>query len=112
MGAPSMAGPRPCGPATPCSEVEVVDVVLVEDGRRAEDDLAVRADGPLAEPAGLELLALGAGDLPGGEGGRGVRGEVAEVTRVPQFELAHGAVLDELTHLVRRAQAGDLDLAL
>ena len=46
-------------------EVEVVDVVLVERRQRAEHDLAVGADRVLAEPAGLERLALLAGDAPG-----------------------------------------------
>src|SRR5690606_11335823 len=94
------------------SEVVVVDVLLVEDRRRAEDDLPVGADGALAELAGLELLALLAGDLAGGQCAGRVPGEVAEVLRVPQRELLDRAVLDELAHLVRRAEAGQRDLAL
>ena len=43
---------------------------------------------------------------------RRVRGEVAEVGRVPQRERGDGAVLDVLAHLVRRAEAGQRDLAL
>ena len=43
---------------------------------------------------------------------RRVRGEVAEVGRVPQRERGDGAVLDVLAHLVRRAEAGQCDLAL
>src|SRR5690606_17440789 len=92
------------------SEVEVVDVGGLEGERRAEDDLTVRADGPLAEPACLERLALGPGDLPGHQRGGGVGGQVAEVLGVPQGELLDGAVLDELAHLVRRAEAGEHDL--
>src|SRR5262245_9141547 len=94
------------------SEVEVVDVVLVELRRRAEDDLALLADRVLAEPARRELLALLAADLAGRQGSRRVTGEVAEVVRVPQRELGDGAVLDELTHQVRRAEPGQLHLAL
>src|SRR6202008_1285752 len=40
------------------SEVVVVDVVRVERGRRAEDDLPVLADRALTELAGLELFPL------------------------------------------------------
>src|SRR5688500_8007198 len=97
---------------TRMSEVELVDVVLGEHGRRAEDDLALGADRVVTEVTGLVLLALRTGDLPGRERGGGVGGEVAELARVPQRERLHGAVLDELAHLVRRAQTGQLDLAL
>src|SRR3954463_179471 len=93
-------------------EVELVDVALVERRQRAEDDLAVGADRVLAETPGLELLALLAADAPGHERGGGLAGEVADVLRDPQLELVHGAVLDELAHLVREAEPGQLDLAL
>src|SRR5690242_13350218 len=94
------------------SEVELVDVVGGELGRRAEDDLAVLADRVVAELAGGELVALLAGDLTGGQRGAGVGGQVTDVGRVPQGELLDGAVLDVLPHLVRQAEAGDGDLAL
>ena len=42
----------------PRLEVEVVDVALVEPGQRAEDDLPVGADGPLAEAAGPDDLVV------------------------------------------------------
>src|SRR5215213_10051536 len=93
-------------------EVELVDVALVERRQRPEDDLAVGADRVLAEAAGLELLALLAGDAPGYERCRGLAGQVADVLRDPQLELVHGAVLDVLAHLVREAEPGQLDLAL
>src|SRR5690349_15089830 len=93
-------------------EVEVVDVVGLEGRQRAEHDLAVGADRVLAETAGLELLALLAGDPARGERRSGLTGEVADVLRDPQLELVDGPVLDELAHLVREAQAGQLDLAL
>src|SRR5262245_34551154 len=66
------------------SEVELVDVVRLEGGQRAEHDLPVLADGVLAEPPGGELLALGAGDAPGLQRGGGLPGEVADVLRDPQ----------------------------
>src|SRR4051812_38523650 len=94
------------------SEVELVDVGGGELSRRAEDDLAVLADGVLAELAGLELVALLSGDLPGGERGAGVRGQVTDVGRIPQRELLHGAILDVLAHLVGQTQPGDGHLAL
>src|ERR671925_2416158 len=98
--------------AVTTSEVEVVDVLLVEPRRRPEDHLALLADRLLAELAGLERLALGAGDPAGRERGGRVAGEVADVLRVPQLERLHAPALDELAHLVRRPEAGDLDLAL
>src|SRR3954469_575675 len=94
------------------SEVEVVDVLRVEAGGRAEDDLAVGADRVLAEPAGLELLALLAGDAAGLERRGSLTRQVADVLRHPELELLDGAVLDELAHLVREPEPGQLDLAL
>src|SRR5215213_8509102 len=93
-------------------EVVVVDVVGLEGRQRAEHDLAVGADRVLAETAGLELLALLAGDPARGERRGGLAGEVADVLGDPQLELVDRAVLDELAHLVREAEAGQLDLAL
>src|SRR3954451_5313967 len=93
-------------------EVVVVDVVGVERRRWAEDHLAVLAYRAIAELARLELLALGAGDLARRERRRRVRRQVAQLARVPQRELGHRAVLDELAHLVRRAQPGQLHLSL
>ena len=82
-------------------ELEVVDVVLVEHGRRAEQDLALGADRAAAQLAGGEGLAFLAGDRARRERGRGVAGELAELTRIPQLEGLNRAVLDELAHLVR-----------
>ena len=61
------------------SEVEVADVVGVEDVRVAEQHDAVRADRVLAELAGLERVALFAGDVTLDQRLGRVRGEVAEV---------------------------------
>src|SRR6185295_15956674 len=94
------------------SEVELVDVAGVERERVAEHHCRVCSNGVLAELAGGELLTLLAGDQAGGERGARVGGQVAEVGRVPQRERLHRAVLDELLHLVRGAQTGQLDLAL
>src|SRR5215212_5797443 len=60
------------------SEVEVVDVRLVEDERLAEQDHAVGADLERPEVTGVEGFALLAGDVSVGQRGRGVRGEVAQ----------------------------------
>src|SRR3954454_24026630 len=94
------------------SEVELVDVALVERRQRAEHDLAVLADRVLAETPGLELLALLAADAPGHERRGGLAGEVADVLGDPELELVHRAVLHVLAHLVREAEPGQLDLAL
>src|SRR5665647_622622 len=94
------------------SEVELIDVVLVELVGIAEEHRVVGADGELAELAGGEGVALLAGDLTLDEGCGRVRGEVAEILGAPQRELGDGAVLDVLTHLVRGAQTGQEDLAL
>src|SRR3954470_10961530 len=100
--APAAAGRKPAGGGrTDDSEVEVVDVVLVEHGGLAEDDDAVLLDRVVAEVTGGEAVALRTGDLAGGQRGAGVGGQVAEVLRVPQREGADRAVLDELAHLVR-----------
>src|SRR3954469_25721777 len=115
---PPPAGSRPAaaggvsGTRTSTSEVEVVDVVLVEHGGLAEDDDAVLLDRVVAEVTGGEGVALGTGDLAGGQRGAGACGQVAELLRVPQRERGDGAVLDELPHLVGGAQAGQRDLAL
>src|SRR5690606_5084041 len=87
------------------SEVVVVDVLGVEDGGRAEDDLAARADRALAELAGLELLALGSGDLAGRQRRRRVGGQVAEGLGGPQREFLDRAVLDELAYPVGGVEA-------
>src|SRR5947207_1017815 len=58
-------------------ELELVDVVLGEHGRRAQQDLAVLAHLPAAEVAGLERLAPLAGDLPRRARSAGVAGEAA-----------------------------------
>src|SRR3954454_9561128 len=94
------------------SEVELVDVLLVERRQRAEHDLAVRADLVLAQPAGGERLARLAGDPPRDERRGGLAGEVADVLGDPELELVDVAVVDELANLVRDAEPGQLDLAL
>ena len=73
--------------------------------QRPEHDLAVGADRVVAEPAGLELLALLAGDAAGDERRGRLAGEIADVLGHPQLELVDGAVLDELAHLVRGSPA-------
>ena len=93
-------------------EVEVVNIALVECRQRAEHDLAVGGDLVVAEPPGLELLALRAGDAAGDERCGSLPREVADILGHPQLELLDRAVLDELAHLVREAQARELDLAL
>src|SRR5918996_233184 len=120
-------GPRPRrGPVVPCwrsaprigrlgvthrpLEVVVVDVVLVELGRRAEDNLALGSDRSLSEVTCLEGLTLLAADRSVGEGGGRVVRQVPELLRVPEGELGDGAVLDVLPHVVGRAEPGQLDL--
>src|SRR3954454_10090109 len=94
------------------SEVEIADVLLVERRQRPEHDLPVRADRVLAEPAGGERLARLARDAARRERRGGLTGEVPDVLGHPELELVDCAVLDELAHLVREAEAGQLDLAL
>ncbi|EGJ74193.1 putative rhamnose ABC transporter, rhamnose-binding protein [Streptomyces sp. Tu6071] len=90
----------------------VADVLGVEDGRLAEAHHAVLADRERAEVAGFEGLALLARDLPGLQRDGGVRGERAELRRVPQLEGVDRAVLDVRAHVVGGAEPGELDLAL
>src|SRR4051794_25238346 len=70
------------GTRTSTSEVEVVDVVLVEHGGLAEDDDAVLLDRVVAQVTSGEGVALGTGDLAGGQRSAGVGGQVAELLRV------------------------------
>src|ERR1700729_130827 len=95
-------GPRPA----PGSEVELVDIALVEDERRAEQDRMICPDRELAELPGRERLAGRVGDLPRREIHRGVGGEVTEVGRVPQLERLHRPVRDVFLHRVRGTGAG------
>src|SRR4051812_40260295 len=93
-------------------EVELVDVVLVEDRRRPEQDAPVGLDGLLPELARVErLTGLARDDARGEVHGRDPR-QRAELARIPELEALNRAVLDELAHLVRRAETGQLDLAL
>src|SRR3954469_5968444 len=104
---PPPAGSRPAaaggvsGTRTSTSEVEVVDVVLVEHGGLAEDDDAVLLDRVVAQVTGGEAVPLRPGDLPRGQRGAGVGRQVAQLLGVPQRERLDRAVLDELAHLVR-----------
>src|SRR4051812_46512625 len=93
-------------------EIEVVDIAGIECGRRSENDLALRADGALAEFARIERLALLAADRARRERRGRIAGEIAQLVRVPQLESLHGAVLHERAHLVRRAETGHRHLAL
>src|SRR5258708_4345132 len=86
-------GPE-AGPAWRLLEGEVADVVLGEGVRVAQQNDAVRADRVRAELACVERVALGAGNGALDERLRGVRGQVARVSRVPQRERGDGAVID------------------
>src|SRR6201999_2815982 len=97
--------------STPYSEVEVVDVGGVEDGRRPQQHGVVRADGERAELAGLERGALLDRELAPGDLGGGVAGQVTQVGRVPQLERFDRAVGHVLLHRVRCTQPGELHLA-
>src|SRR6185437_3185874 len=95
-------------------EVEVVDVVLVEDEGRPEDDHGLVADRvrlAVVEGGDRERLAGRALDLTGDQLRRDVVREVAEVGDAPQAELRRGAVGNERLHVVRQAEAGHLDRA-
>src|ERR1700712_1881532 len=94
------------------SEVEVADVLGVEDVRLAEQHGCVGADLELAEVAGGERVTLLAGDRAIDQRGGGVGSQGAQVFRVPQGEGVDGAVGDVVAHVVRRAEPGQLDLAL
>src|SRR6266576_3013641 len=93
------------------SEVELVDVVGGENERRAEQDGLVRSDRERAQLARGELLTLRAVELARRDLHRRVRGQEAEVVRLPQHELLDGAVGDVLLQRVRRAEPGQRDLA-
>src|SRR6201985_2289812 len=97
------------------SEVELVDVGRVEDGRRAEHDRRADAGSGrehlvVAELAGREAGSRRQGGGTRGERGRRVAGQVTEVGRVPQLELLDRAVLDVRLHLRREPEAGQSEL--
>jgi len=77
-------------------EVELADVGLGEDERRAKQDGTVRPDGEAAELARGEGLPGAVRDLLGRVVDRRVRGQVTEIRRVPQLKGLDGAVSDEL----------------
>src|SRR5207245_6741364 len=86
------------------SEVEAVDVRLVEDERRAQHDLvALHLD---AAEAARGQLAVAGPEPSRGRGARGVHGEVAEVDRVPQHDALGNAGVDvRLAHVGQREAA-------
>src|SRR5579863_3519399 len=65
-------------------EIEIIDVARVEGGRRPKNNFAILADRPLAELAGVERFALLAGDRARHQVSRGISGQIAQLTRVPQ----------------------------
>src|SRR5579875_3821519 len=86
------------------SEVELIDVGLVEHRRRPEHDRELTIAG--GDRVGLVQRSRGEcrsglHRRARGERSRGVAGQVAEVARVPQLEGLHRAVLDVLAHLRR-----------
>src|SRR5450756_2907525 len=97
------------------SEVELGDVGLVEDVRRAEHDRRADAGGGrehlvAAKRAGREACPGRQGGGTGSQRGRRVAGQVTEVGRVPQLELLDRAVLDVRLHLRREPEAGQREL--
>src|ERR1700744_5917996 len=92
------APPLRSRPANPRSEVELVDVGGVEDGRRPQQHGVVRADRERAQLSGLERGALLDRELAPGDFRRGVAGQVAQVGRVPQLERLDRAVGHVLLH--------------
>ena len=95
---------------SPLKKVVVVDIARIEGGRRPKNDLAVLADGPLAELAGLKRFALLAADRARRQVRRGISGQIAQLTWIPQLERLDRAVLDERSHLVRCAKSRQHDL--
>src|SRR5260370_42014678 len=93
-------------------EIEVVDIRRIERGRWSKHDFAALAHRALAQFARVKAVAFLARDRARREVSRRVRREVTELTRVPQLQRLHGAVLDERAHLVRRTESSDHDTAL
>ena len=80
--------------------------------RVAQQDGGVGVDGELTQVAGGERVALLARDVAVDERVRGVRREVPRSAGFHSANSVDGAVVDVVTHLVRRAQTGQRDLAL
>src|SRR5450759_2140620 len=92
-------------------EIELIDISFAKHGWRTQEYGAIGTDRLCAERASAEAISLLAGDFALNERSRRVVGEVAELAGVPERELLHGPILDVLAHLIRRAQAGQRDLA-
>ena len=91
-------------------EVEVADVLLVEGGEiglRLQDALV--ADRDLAELGNIDDRAGLVLDRAVLDAAREIGCEQALIIRAPELERVDRAVLDEAAHLVRRAEADDLD---
>ena len=104
-----MALPRPRRGGGEGQNLKVSTFCGRHDHGWTQHDLAVGADRVLAQPAGLEALALLAGDLALGIGLGRIVGEVAQVLDVPPDVLGL-AGLDVLGHEGGRGEAGQLDL--
>src|SRR4029453_15786811 len=92
-------------------EVVLVDRRLGEDERLVEDHGLVRADRGLAELAGREGLPGLARQLPVQYGGGRVLRPVPELEFVPEAHLLRATGLDVRTHLARKPEPGESDLA-
>src|SRR5215831_16971838 len=90
------------------SKVELIDVLLAEEERLAEEDV-VALDLDRAEPAGLQpgVAALEDSVL---EGPGGLDSQVAEVHRVPEDDAVGDPLVDIPLVVVGQAQADHLDV--
>src|SRR5690606_7140662 len=92
------------------SEIEVVDIVLGEYGRRTEQNLGTVDDGEFAKLAGLHRSRAW---LQGAIGhcAQHIGGRIAEIDGIPEDDRLHAVIVDIGLHGVRRREADDRHLA-
>src|SRR3989441_3540748 len=106
------AGGRPRSGRWPfsASEVEAVDVALVENEGRAQQDLAAVDDLQFAQLASLDRGGAGL-ERAVGDRTQDVDRRVAEVHGIPEHDRLHAALVDVRLHGVGRREADDGDLS-
>src|ERR1700731_4806114 len=92
------------------SEIVFVDIILREDGRRAEQNLAAVNDLELAKFAGVQF-GIARLQLSVDHRAHRVSCCIPQINRVPQDITLHRSALDEWLHLIRSGLTDDRNFA-
>src|ERR1700757_3703412 len=103
-----MGGCRTIVPRSACLKVKLVDIVLRENGRRAEQDLAAVNDFEFTELTAFNL-GITRFEFSINHSAHHVGRGVTEIDWVPKHIALNGAVLDKRFHLVRSRLAYHCD---